>query len=66
MRNTALRRSAAHLGIVPMEFPHELEHLVKSTLHEHVVEEVLDESVHRWDLDHFPSDAFRRVALIPA
>jgi hypothetical protein len=49
-----------------MEFPHELEHLVESTLHEHVVEEVLDESVHRWDLDHFPSDAFRRVALIPA
>jgi hypothetical protein len=49
-----------------MKFPNELEHLVKCTLHEYVVKEVLDETVHRWDLDHFSSDAFRRVALVRA
>lgn len=54
----------AHTLILPVNLAQQLEHLVLRALHEHIVEEMLDEGVHGRELDDFAGDALRRVALV--
>ena len=46
-----------------MQLSDELEYLVEGTLHENVMEKVLDESLHGWQLDHLAGYTLGRVAL---
>jgi len=46
-----------------MQLPDELQYLVQSPLHQHVMQKMLDEALHRSELDDLSSDPFRRIAL---
>jgi hypothetical protein len=53
----------AHLCILPVQLPQQPQNLIQGPLDEHIMQEVLNEPLHRRELDHLSRNALWRITL---